>query len=345
MSLPRTMRVARYYGPENIRVEEMPVRAPGPGEIVVRVRACGICGSDTLDWYLQPRAPLVPGHEPAGEVVTVGPGVEKFRPGDRVFVHHHVPCFACHYCRRGHHTLCAEFHRTRIEPGGFAEYIRVPAPNVEKDVWKLPEELSYEEATLVEPLACALRAWERLRVFPDDTAAVVGCGVSGLLLIMAGRLHPVGRIFGVDPVEFRRQAAVGAGAAGAFPPEAAAEALRAANGGRGADLVIVATGNPAGLELAFELVEPGGTILLYAPTAPEVELPVRPHRLFFDEITLVASYSATPLETGPALGLIAAGRIPAGRLITHRLPLERAAEGLRLVRRGTDSLKVVILPG
>ncbi len=345
MSLPETMRVARYYGPDDVRVEWMPVPRPGPGEILVRVRACGICGSDILDWYLQPRAPLVPGHEPAGEVVAVGPGVERFRPGDRVFVHHHVPCFACHYCRRGHHTLCPVFHRTRVEPGGFAEYIRVPAPNVEKDVWKLPENVSYEEATLVEPLACALRAWGRVTVFPDDTAAVIGCGVSGLLLIMAGRLYPVGRVFGVDPLESRQKAAVEAGAAEAFPPEGAADAIRSRNGGRGADLVIVATGNPAGVGLAFDLVEPGGTVLLYAPTPPETELAVRPHRLFFDEITLVASYSATPLETGPALGLVAAGRVPAGRLITHRLPLDETADGLRLVRRGTDSLKVVILPG
>ncbi len=345
MNLPERMRVARYYGPGKVRVEEMPVPSPGPGEVLVRVRACGICGSDTLDWYLQRRAPLVPGHEPAGDVVAVGPGVRKFRPGDRVFVHHHVPCFACHYCRRGHHTLCAEFHRTRIEPGGFAEYIRVPAPNVEKDVWKLPESLSYEEATLIEPLACALRAWERLRVFPDDTAAVIGCGVSGLLLIMAGRLYPVGRIFGVDPVESRRRAAVEAGALDAFPPDGPGDAVRARNRGRGADLVIVATGNPAGVKLAFDLVEAGGTILLYAPTDPDVELPVRPHRLFFDEITLVASYSATPLETGPALDLIAAGRVPTGRLITHRLPLEQTADGLRLVRQAADSLKVVILPG
>jgi len=339
------MRVARYYGPEDVRVEEMPVPVPGPGEVIVRVRACGICGSDVMDWYLAPRAPLVPGHEPAGEVVTVGPGVEKFRPGDRVFVHHHVPCFVCHHCRRGHHTLCPAFHRTRIEPGGFAEYIRVPAVNVEKDLWKIPAGLSYEEATLIEPLACALRAWERVKTFPGDTVAVIGCGVSGLLLIMAGRLYPAGRIFGVDPLESRRKAAAEMGAADAFAPETAGEALRARNEGRGADLVIVAAGNPAALGLAFDLVEPGGTILLYAPTAPEVELPVRPHRLFFQEITVLASYSATPLETGPALGLIAAGRVPAGRLITHRLPLERAAEGLGLVRQAADSLKVVILPG
>lgn len=345
MNLPEKMRAVCYYGPEDVRVEEVPVPRPGPGEVVVRVRACGICGSDVMDWYLRPRAPLVPGHEPAGEVAAVGPGVEKFRPGDRVFVHHHVPCFVCHYCRRGHHTLCPTFHQTRIDPGGFAEYVRVPAVHVEKDLWKLPEGLTYEEATLIEPLACALRAWGRLRVFPDDTAAVIGCGISGLLLMMAGKLHPVGRIFGVDPLASRRRAAWEAGAADVFPPEEAPRAIRTRNGGRGADLVLVATGNLAGLELAFDLVEPGGTVLLYAPTPPEAELKVRPNRLFFQEVTVVASYSATPLETGPALGLIAAGRIPAGRLITHRLPLERAADGLRLVRQATESLKVVILPG
>lgn len=170
------MRVARYYSANDIRIEEQAAPEPGPGEIVVAVAACGICGSDLMPWYLERRAPLVIGHEPAGTVVAVGAGVRDFRPGDRVFVHHHVPCFVCHDCRRGHHSLCPTFHATNIDPGGLAERIRVPALNVERDVLHLPDSLSYEAATLIEPLACALRGVKIAAPHPGDTLAIVGSG-------------------------------------------------------------------------------------------------------------------------------------------------------------------------
>ncbi|MCH8282531.1 MAG: alcohol dehydrogenase catalytic domain-containing protein, partial [Chloroflexi bacterium] len=155
------MRVAMYYNNLDVRVEEMPVPQIGPGELLVRVRASGICGSDVMEWYRVARAPMVLGHEVAGEVVQVGEGVERFNEGDAMVVTHHVPCNACHYCLSGHHTVCDTLRETSFDPGGFAEYLRVPAINVDRGVFKLPGGLSFEEASFAEPLACVLRGQQR----------------------------------------------------------------------------------------------------------------------------------------------------------------------------------------
>lgn len=335
--------VARYYGPDDVRLEEATVPAPGPGEIVVRIEACGLCGSDTMDWYLRDRAPLVLGHEPAGVVVAVGPGVTTVAPGDRVFVHHHVPCFVCEECRRGHQTLCRLFHQTRLDPGGFSQYARVPAPNVALDVLPLPPHLSFAEATLIEPLACCLRAWQRLTVVPGDTVAVIGCGVTGLLHLTLARRQPVGRVLAVDPVPFRREAARRLGADATADPAEAATACRSLDP-RGADLVIICAGNTAAIAQGLTLAARGATVLLFAPTPPEATLPISPHRLFFDELTVLTSYSATPLETRAALALLAQGQVPAPALITHQLPLAAVGQALRLARQGDQALKIVIHP-
>ncbi|MGH7274539.1 MAG: alcohol dehydrogenase catalytic domain-containing protein, partial [Nitrospiria bacterium] len=159
-----SMRVAMYYSNRDVRVEEMPRPEFGPGELLVRVNASGICGSDLMEWYRADRVPLVLGHEIAGEVVAVGEGVERYKVGDRISACHHVPCNTCHYCLKGHPTVCETLRKTHFYPGGFAEYIRLPAINVDRGVYRLPEEVSFEEATFIEPLACVLRGQQLARV-------------------------------------------------------------------------------------------------------------------------------------------------------------------------------------
>ncbi|UCG81599.1 MAG: alcohol dehydrogenase catalytic domain-containing protein, partial [Desulfobacterales bacterium] len=151
------MRVAMYYNNKDIRIEEMSVPSIGPGEVLVRIEASGICGSDVMEWYRIKRAPLVLGHEIAGEVVEVGEGVDRYKKGDRVVASHHVPCNTCRYCLSGHHTVCDTLRGTSFDPGGFAEYVRLPAINVDRGVYHVPNEVSFEEATFTEPLACVLR--------------------------------------------------------------------------------------------------------------------------------------------------------------------------------------------
>ncbi|MDP2954726.1 MAG: alcohol dehydrogenase catalytic domain-containing protein, partial [Chloroflexota bacterium] len=269
------MRVAKYYRHDDIRVEEMPVPKIGPGELLVQVKACGLCGSDAMTWYADEKAPTVLGHEPTGVVVEVGQAVNGFKVGDRVFVHHHVACLVCHYCRRGNYSMCPTFSATHIDPGGFAEYIRVPALNVERDVLLLPEEVSFEEGTLIEPVACAVRGMRRVRVEPGDTVLVLGAGVSGLIFAQLARLWGAGSVVVVDFVQYRLDMAKRLGAdltteAG----EGTLNRLEAFNEGRGADLVIVTPGSIRAMEEGIQLVGKGGTVLLYAPSYPGERLPL-----------------------------------------------------------------------
>ena len=210
------MRVAMYYNNLDVRVEEMPVPQIGPGELLVRVRASGICGSDVMEWYRVARAPMVLGHEVAGEVVQVGEGVERFNEGDAMVVTHHVPCNACHYCLSGHHTVCDTLRETSFDPGGFAEYLRVPAINVDRGVFKLPGGLSFEEASFAEPLACVLRGQQRANIRPGQSVLVLGSGLAGLLHINLARTLGAGRIVATDMVEYRFEAARKFGADFAF---------------------------------------------------------------------------------------------------------------------------------
>jgi L-iditol 2-dehydrogenase len=339
-------KAARYYGGGNIRIEEVDLPELRNGEVKVRVRACGICGSDLTDWYMEPRAPAFFGHEPSGDVVEVGPGVEEVKVGDRVFAHHHVPCFVCHYCRRGYYTLCETFKKTSLYPGGFAEYIVVPALNTERDTLRLPDSVSYEEATLIEPVGCCIKGIKRANLQLGDTVAVIGAGFMGLVHVQLARLFGAGRLFAVDSVPFRLQKAEDFGAHHTidFKKERVPEKLRDLNHGRGADVVIVCTGHFDALREAMEIAEKGSTVYVYAPLPPDTPFPVDIYRFFFSEITLVTTYSASHLDTRAALALIAGGQIDAKNLLTHRFPLERTGEALSLAKKAQDSLKVVVTP-
>jgi L-iditol 2-dehydrogenase len=334
------VRVAVYHGAGRIELSERPDPVAGPGELVVRVRACGLCGSDLMAWYQDPRAPLVLGHEPAGEVETVGAGA-PFAEGDRVFVHHHVPCGACARCRAGRDTLCDTFRRTRIDPGGLAERIRVPAENVRADVLRLPDDLPHWAATLVEPLACVVRGQRWAGVGAGSRVAVVGAGAMGLLEVEAARAAGAAVVVAVEPRADRRALARDAGAAtiAALEPAAARDAL----GGELADQVFVCTSDRRAIAEALHLAAPGGVVQLFAPTPPGELVPIDLGTAFFREVTLQSTYSAGPADTRAALALLSAGAVDAGRLVSHRLPLSQVEEAFRLARSG-EATKVVVEP-
>ena len=340
------MKVAKYYRHDDIRVEEMPVPQIGPGELLVRVEACGLCGSDAMTWYADQKAPTVLGHEPTGVVAQVGEGVMGFAVGERLFVHHHVGCLECHYCLRGDYTMCSAFAQTHLDPGGFAQYIRVPRPNVECDVLHLPEEISFEEGTLIEPLACAIRGMKRVRVEAGDTVAILGAGVSGLLFLQLAKVWGAGLAAMVDLITSRLDVAkrLGADLVIQADKEEVAARLKEANEERGADLVIVTPGTIKAMEEGLRLVGKGGTVLLYAPTPPGLTLPLDPGQLFWDHVTITTTYSSNHQDTRMALELIRQGEVKVAPLITHRLGLGQVAEGLRLMAEGQEALKVVIMP-
>ena len=344
--MKNSMRVAMWYSNRDVRIEEMPVPQIGPGELLVRIEASGICGSDVMEWYRIDRAPLVLGHEIGGQVITLGEGVEKYRVGDRVTVAHHVPCNTCHYCLSGHPTACDTLRQTNFDPGGFTEYVRLPAINVDRGVFRLPDEVSYEEATFVEPLACVLRGQRQAHMPPGSSVLVIGSGIAGLLHILAARNLGAGRVMATDINEYRLEAAQRLGAdcvfhAGDYLPAH----LRKVNSGRLADLVIVCAGATSAINQALASVERGGTILLFAPSDPGVTIPISINELFWrNDITITTSYAGSPADYQMALELIRTGQMPVKKMITHRLSLAETGIGFQLVAEAGNSIKVVIEP-
>jgi L-iditol 2-dehydrogenase len=340
------MRVAMYYNNADIRIVEVPRPRIGPGELMVRIEASGICGSDVMEWYRIKRAPLVLGHEIAGKVVEVGEGVDRYKQGDRVVASHHVPCNTCRYCLRGHHTVCDTLRRTNFDPGGFAEYVRLPAINVERGTYLIPDGVSWVEASFAEPVACVLRAQRMARVQPGDTVLVIGSGMAGLLHVQLACALGATRVVAVDVNHHRLEAAtrLGADAAVAADENVLSE-IRRVNDGRLADKVFVCTGAKPANARALESVERGGTILFFAPTEPGATIPLSINDVFFgNDVTLMTSYAGSPADHVTALELIRAGRMRVAELVSHRLPLSETAKGFQLVSAAEKSMKVVIEP-
>ncbi len=340
------MRVAMYYSNNDVRIEEMPVPEIGPGELLLKIEASSICGSDVMEWYRIQRAPVVLGHEVAGTVAAAGPGVSQFREGDRLVVTHHVPCNACRYCLSGSHTVCDTLRATSYDPGGFCEYVRLPAINVDRGAIPIPDGVPFDEASVAEPLACVYRGQRRANIQPGQSVLVLGSGLAGLLHINLARAVGAGRIISTDISEFRLAAARRLGAdvtlrADQFTPQALCDV----NDGRLADLVIVATGARPALLQALESVDRDGTVLFYAPTEPGVEIPVSINDVFFrNGATLTTTYAAAPGDLTIALDLIASRRVQIGDMISHRLPLDETGLGFKLTAGASESLKVVIEP-
>ena len=332
------MRAAIYHGGGRLSIEEMADPVAGPGEIVIRTRQCGICGTDLMEWYQDTKAPVVLGHEPVGDVVAAGEGA-PFAVGDRVFVHHHVPCLECDLCRRGRDTLCETFRRTRIDPGGLAEYVRVPAENTALDVHRLPDGMSDETGTLIEPLACILRGQRLAGVGEGAHVVIVGAGSMGLIEAELALVLGAARVVVVEPNADRRPAAAALGAT--VLPACEPDAVRDALGGRPADQVIVCTHVLAAMNDALYLAGPAGVVQYFAPTPPGEMVPLDLGAVFWREVEIQSTYSAGPADIRDAIDLLAAGRVRAAGIVTHHVPFAEVDEAFRLARTG-EALKVVI---
>ena len=338
------MRVAKYYSNHDIRLEEMPIPRIGAEELLVKVMASGICGSDVMEWYRKAKAPLVLGHEIAGEICEVGDGL-PFGIGDRIFVSHHVPCNKCRYCLNDHHTLCDTLRSTNFDPGGFAQFVRIPSINVTNGTYLLPDAMSYEEATFIEPLACVLRGLHRAGLRSGQNVLVLGSGISGLLNIHVLRALGARRIMATDIQSCRLQAARTFGADAAFHGEEdVAVRFREINDGNLADLVITCAGIPSVIDQAFRSVERGGTILFFAPLEPGIQVQLPFWNVWRDQITMVSTYAGAKRDIKEAIELIQSGKLRLRDMITHRLGLAKTGLGFQLVLRAEDSIKVIIEP-
>jgi L-iditol 2-dehydrogenase len=333
---------AVYVAPGVVRLADWPEPSIGPGELLLKVRGCGLCGSDIVKIRsARVTPPAVLGHEVVGEVVRVGSGVGEFALGDRLVVAHHVPCFACHYCRRGSPSMCREFKTVNLDPGGFAEFLRVPAPNVRHAAFRIPEGVSDEVASFTEPLACALRALGRARVLAGDTAWVIGLGSVGALFVQL-LLRAGVKVLASDPLPERCALGERFGAEAFQGADALGERARQLTDGRGVDLVLVTAGGASVLPSGASVARDGGAIHYFAGGDGD-SLPLPLAALYHRELTLTATYSSSPVELREAFDLLVRGAIRVERLITHRLPLSRLAEAVALTVEH-QALKVYVTP-
>jgi L-iditol 2-dehydrogenase len=350
------MKTARLYRFDDIRVEEIPVPEVGPADALIKTKACGICSGDVMPWYIEKKAPLVLGHEPAGEIVELGRDLLRiqnsklktqnfFNVGDRVFVHHHAPCMECRYCRKNDYVQCETWQGSRIIPGGISEYILVPEINLRNDTLLLPKETSYEDGTLVEPAACVVKSFRRASVRRGDTVLVIGLGVMGQMHVLLAREFGAGKVIGADRVQFRLNKALEFGADHVIDVarEDLLERVKVLTEGFMADVVVVGPNSADAMQRGMGVVSRGGKLVLFTPAKPGEELSVDPNFLYFRDITIVTSYSCGPTDTSDALELIKAGVVTADKLVTHRFPIEKTAEAFALTARAEDSLKSVIV--
>jgi L-iditol 2-dehydrogenase len=339
------MRVAVYYNNKDVRIEEMPVPEINEDEILIKIVASGICGSDVLEWYRIKKAPIVLGHEIAGTVHKAGKNVKNFKIGDRATATHHVPCMKCHYCRNGHHTACETLHKTNFHPGGFAEYVRIPKMNVELGTLKLPDNVSFDEGTFVEPLGTVVRAQRLANLKENQTLLVVGSGVSGLMHIKLAKANGIKKIITVDINEYRLDAAKRFGADFVFDArEDILEKLKEANEGRLADLVIVCTGVLSAAKQALQCIDKGGTILFFAVPRPDEIFDIPINDFWRNEVKIMTSYAAAPDDLKESLQLMASGKINMKDMVTHKLKFDEIQKGFNLVAEAKDSLKVIVEP-
>jgi L-iditol 2-dehydrogenase len=339
------MRVAMYYNNRDVRLEELPVPKIGPSELLLRTRASGICGSDLMEWYRVKKTPLVLGHEITAEVAEVGAGVDGFKVGDRVFSTHHVPCGKCRYCLAGHQSVCDLLRTTHFEPGGFAEYIRVPKINVELGTLRIPDSMTFDEGSFIEPLACVVRAQRFAKLAAGQSVLVIGSGISGLLHIQLARSRGAARIIATDISDFRLNAAKQFGAdATIHGSEDAPAKLLELNDGRLADLVIVCTAAMPAIQQAVKSIDRGGTLLFFAPTAAGVDVGIPLFDFWRDEINVMTSYAGSGEDLKESLELIRDHKVRVAEMVTHRLSLAEAGLGFQLTASGQNSIKVIIDP-
>ena len=348
--MSETMKAAVYYNNSDIRIEELPVPEINDDEILVKTIACGLCGGETMEWYHIKRSPKVMGHEPGGIIVKAGKNVKDFREGDRVFVNHHVPEFTSHLSLRGHFTRDEAYRKSKLNPGAMCQYFKASASHVANGTYKLPDDMDFETATLLEPWGCVLGGLKVSGIKPADTVAVVGCGFMGQGFIHMAKLLGAGLVFACDFSDWRLEKALSLGASFGINPskEDSVEKLKSLNSGRRADVVIVTVPLVKVLEQAFALAETGATIHMNSPTPPDQQMPFSPSDFYDRELVFTTKYSADHHDIYQVLRFLIAKRLEPKKVITHRFELEKIAEAFGLLagglEKGGESLKSVIYP-
>jgi len=349
--IPKTMRAGVYREKGIVRVEEVPVPEVRHDEVLIKVAACGICGTDIkkiFQGYVEP--PQILGHELAGTVVAVGRGVTKWKPGDRVMSFHHTPCGKCFYCEKRLFSQCKQYKTTGLtggftpNGGGFGEYVKAMPWVAERGIVALPDNVTFEEATFIEPINTIVKAVQKARVAPGETVLIVGCGPIGLQLLMVSKIEGA-KLYSSDPIAERRAKSLTLGAIESFDPSSGklVDEVRARTGGRGADAVLVAVAHPSVVADALAAARPGGRVLLFAGNDPVTRIEFPAAAVGIDEKEILGSYSAAVDIQDAAAGLVLKKKLPVMEIVTHRYPLDRIQEALELAATPTAlSLKILI---
>ncbi|GER92506.1 sorbitol dehydrogenase [hot springs metagenome] len=342
------MKVAKLYSFSDIRIEDIPVPQIGSYDALIKTKACGICSGDVMPWYIEKKAPVVLGHEPVGEIVELGSALyhynTPFSVGDKVFVHHHAPCLNCKYCNRGDYVQCNTWKNTKIIPGGISEYILIPETNLKNDTLKLPETMSYEDGTLIEPTACVVKSLKRASIKEGDTILIIGLGVMGQMHVLLAREFGAKKIIGADMIQFRLNKALEFGADHVIDisKENFIDRLKDITNNFMADIVIVGPNSASAMQQGIKAVASGGTVVFFTPARPDEMLTIDPNYIYFRDINIVTSYSCGPDDTKKALRFISKGIVTASKLVTHRFAIEETEKAYRLTAKAKDSLKCII---
>jgi L-iditol 2-dehydrogenase len=349
--IPKTMRAGVYREKGIVHVEEVPVPQVGDGEVLIKVAACGICGTDIkkiFQRYVEP--PQILGHELAGTVVAVGRGVTKWKPGDRVMSFHHTPCGKCFYCEKRLFSQCKQYKTTGLtggftaNGGGFGQYVKAMPWVAERGIVALPDNVSFEEATFIEPINTIVKAVQKARVAADETVLILGCGPIGLQLLIVSKLARA-KLYTSDPIAERRAKSLSLGAIESFDPTSGklVEDIKARTDGRGADAVLVAVAHPSVVGDALAAARPGGRILLFAANDPVTKIEFPAAAVGIDEKEILGSYSAAADIQETAAELVLGKKLPVMDIVTHRFPLDKIQQALELAARPTaESLKILI---
>ena len=334
--------VAEYHSNSDIRIKQVKRPQISDHEALVKMEACGICGTDVMEWYRKKSAPKVLGHEMSGSIVKLGKEIDNFKLGDRVFVSHHVPCFDCYYCNNNNHSACDSLHTGNFDPGGFSEYIRIPEENLKYGTFKLPDKMTYNEAAMIEPMACAVAGQNMLQLRNNQTILILGSGISGLCHIMLAKMKGL-NVISTDISDYRIEQAKCFGSDFSFHPDKISEdKIRELNDGRLADIVINCAGSNSAIDSAFKYIDKKGKILFFAIPSNNFELPLVD--LWRNEISLFFSYGAATNDIKETIDLYSESKVNFRKMITHQIKLSNIFDGFKLVIAANDSIKVVINP-
>lgn len=340
------MKSASVKEPSVISVDDVDKPQLTSGDVLVQMHACGICGSDlekVFGEYGKPSMRL--GHEPSGIILDVGSDVTEFKKGDRVFTHHHVPCYDCHYCNHGNETMCQKYSETNLSPCGLSEEYVVPAWNVSHGgILKIPDSLSYEEAAMIEPLACCIRAWSKFTYGDGDSVAIFGVGPTGMMHVMLAHVKKFSKIFCFDVNNFRLDFAKKFNITDSISSmdENKKQKISDNTDGRGVDVAIVATSSLKALDDAIDMTRKGGTVVMFGVPSKGAKLNLDMSKIYSKEITLVTSYAASDSDTREALHLIESSQINVKELITHTYSIFDSQKAFDHARTGDNAMKIII---